>query len=274
MKIFRIGSCRVFLIPNVFYGNINFVNESIGYTHSIKEHIQLIKYLRGELEIPTELLQYVYTFYAGDLKKQNIDKLFHCNKLALEKTDAYLIEICSLKVIKHKDIYLNLSNFLEYYLWNLPKPDDSLLAECIQYKQCLDEFSSDFEELIYLCHNKPIIFTGHLNLKKENNQYIESRQLINSLIKQYSTIHNKFYYDLSPKISREPNKYVEQDLIHLKKPSLYLARDSINTLLHGDELSKFAKFILRIKSLYSRLQNLNISSVQRKFIIVLKKMFL
>ncbi|MDQ7787555.1 MAG: hypothetical protein RDU01_08095 [Thermodesulfovibrionales bacterium] len=231
MRIFRIGSCRVYSIPNDFNGNFIFLNEPVGYTHTIKEHIQLIKHLRGEKQIPSEFLQYIYTFYGGNQKRQDIDSLFLHNKLMIDKADLYLVEISSLKVIEYNGYYFQQNRFLKYSNHNIPPPSEELLVNYKIYTQNDIDFHRDYVALIDELRDKPIIFTGHINLKKENNEYIENRQTINTLLEKFSKMHGKFYYDLSTKISNSPAEFVSHDLLHLKTKGLILARDCIREIV-------------------------------------------
>ena len=232
MKIFRIGSCRIFDIPNSFDGDHEFINSPIGYTHTIKEHIQLIKHLRGELKIPSELLQYIYTFYGGDQRKENIEDIFLRNTEDINIADIFLVEISSLKIIEFSDLFFQISRFKWHYKWNIPTPGTDLLSNCREYVQQEEDFNRDFHKLSTMLRTKPIIYTGQINIKTEKNEYLPNRRLINSLVSRNSAISGNYYYDLSKPIESAPSKYIENDLVHLKDNAFNLARDYIEQMIN------------------------------------------
>ncbi len=232
IDIFRIGSCRVFGIPNQFRENIQFINIPIGYTHSLKEHIQLIKFLRGEIVISDDLLKYIFTFYGGNEKKENIRSIVKSNRKFLEQADVYLVEVCTLKIIKYNHLYLQRSRFIEHEKRGIEIPSEDILSGYNQYLQNESDFLESLEKIIRLLNNKPIIFTGHLNVKTNSGKYIKNRQKINKMLLKYTRMQeNICYYNLSGIIDKNPRKYIDEDLAHLKMPALLLAKNKIRNIL-------------------------------------------
>ncbi len=237
-KIFRMGSCRIFLIPDENQADFEFINEPIGHTHTLKEHIQLVKFLRGDLTIPSDLLKYIYTFYGGDQKRADIDKVLEGNRQTIDQADAYLVEVCSLKILCYGDIFFQLSRFTKSERWNIEKPSEELSGNTRIYVQDEDEFHRDFRMLVELLHDKPIIFTGHIDVQTENGDYIPGRAQINQMLKKYACVHGKHYYDLSEDVGKNREKYVQQDLTHLKEAAFRLASQRIAGIVTGQPVPR------------------------------------
>ena len=98
MSITLFGTCR---INNILNNNLN---NYLNYTHSTKEVIQLIKFLKGELVIPepynklcfrTAITENKFIYYKDTYNKLFVD------------TDTFIIEICSSKKYTHNNFYLH-----------------------------------------------------------------------------------------------------------------------------------------------------------------------
>ncbi|MBD3421464.1 MAG: hypothetical protein GF398_15205 [Chitinivibrionales bacterium] len=233
MKIYRLGSCRVFYIPNTFQADHSFINEAIGYSHTLKEHVQLIKFLKEEITIPEELLKYIFTFYGGDQRREDINQVYASNRKALREAEVFVAEVSSLKILQYQNLYFQISRFDSHHLWNIPKPSDELLDNTRHYKQDEAEFYHDFKEFLDLVDNRPVIFTGHINIKTKEGTYIESRRILNGLLQRYSNRHGMHYYDLSDEIESNLDKYIDDDLTHLRGPAWELAGTYIEDIIEN-----------------------------------------
>lgn len=250
-KIFRMGSCRVFLVPSENRADFEFINEPIGHTHTLKEHIQLVNFLRGDITIPPDLLKYIYTFYGGNQKRADIDQVLESNRQAIDRADAYLVEVCSLKILCYRDIFFQLSRFTLGERWNIEKPSDELSGNTCIYVQDEDEFSHDFRTLVELLHDKPVIFTGHINIRAEGGDYIPSRMQISQMLEKHAYMYGKYYYDLSGDIEGNREKYIQHDLIHLKEAAFRLASHRIAGIVTGQPVPSAPQMLPKGKEIPS-----------------------
>ena len=239
MNIYRIGSCRIFRINSRFkifrinsrFKKFNFINNPIGHTHTPCEAIQLVNFVRGQKKIPSHLLKYIFTFYGGDQYKKNIEDIYKKNQKDIDNADVYLVELCSLKLIKYKDIYFQISRFDSCSKWNIEKPSNDILNLIERSFYTYKMFHDDILKLSKLLDNKPIIFTGHINIKNQNGVYFEGRQQVNEWIKRVCDLYGYYYYDLSSDINKDLSKYIKPDLIHFKKPTYALAKQKITNIV-------------------------------------------
>ena len=181
MSITLFGTCR---INNIL--NSNNLNNLLNYTHSTKEVIQLIKFLKGELVIPepynklcfrTAIIQNKFIYY-----KDTFNKL-------LDDTDTFIIEICSSKKYIHNNFYLHhLCVDKRFSCWNKNTPIEILNNFKIE-KQSDEVIENDILEIQKMLYPKKIVIVSHYNSKK-NDKYINSRNhlinLLNSICKKYN----------------------------------------------------------------------------------------
>ena len=174
------GTCRL----NQILNNNN-LNKLLNYTHSTKEVIQLIKFLKGELVIPepynklcfrTAIAQDKFIYYKDDYNKLFVD------------TDTFIIEICSSKKYTHNNFYLHhLCVDKRFSSWN-NTPED-ILNNFIIEKQSDEEIENDILEIQKILYPKKIIIVSHYNVKK-GGQYINSRyhliNLLDNICKKYN----------------------------------------------------------------------------------------
>ena len=99
MTITLFGTCR---LNNIH--NHNGLNNLINYSHSTKEVIQLINFLKGELSIPKPYNKLCFRTAICDNKFIDYNDTY--NKLFID-TDIFIIEICSNKKYIHNDFYLH-----------------------------------------------------------------------------------------------------------------------------------------------------------------------
>ena len=99
MSITLFGTCRIYYILNN-----NNLNNYLNFTHSTKEVIQLIKFLKGELVIPEPYNK--VCFRTGITENKFIDYNDTYNKLFVD-TDTFIIEIFSNKKYIHNNFYLH-----------------------------------------------------------------------------------------------------------------------------------------------------------------------
>jgi len=198
MKIFASGSCRILnslnngydkIIPihSLYHGHvgINF----LGKLHNTRQHIQFIKFIKDDLNVPENILQQFLTSYTGvhlqcgdpslnPFKKNTIKNQF-------DECDWYIIEISSLK------LYINNGYEVQYELTNN-----------YEYRiQTVDELIEDLHTLRKIIPNKKILFQCHFrpNIIYDNEtKAITKREVIyNTLLKFCNNNNNVFLYDPS-----------------------------------------------------------------------------
>jgi hypothetical protein len=191
MSITLFGTCRLNKIKNH-----NNLNNLATYTHSTKEVIQLIKFLKGILVIPKPYNMLCFRSAICENKYINYnDKL---NKLFLN-TDIYIIEICTRKKYIHNGYYMHHLPFDKQwhqldnhkhkcYIDRTPK---NILNNFKIENQTDEEIENDILEIQKMLYPKKIIIVSHYN-SKINTQYIGSR---NDLINLLDTICKK--HDIS-----------------------------------------------------------------------------
>ena len=97
MSITLFGTCRLNKIANH-----NNLNNLINYSHSTKEVIQLIKFLKGEGMIPPPYNTLCFRTAICENKGIHYNEVY--NKLFVD-TDIFIIEICSNKKYIHQQFY-------------------------------------------------------------------------------------------------------------------------------------------------------------------------
>ena len=181
MTITLFGTCRLTNIPNH-----NNLNNMLNYTHSTKEVIQLIKFLKGELTIsePYNTL----CFRTGIVEKKPIYYDNTYNKLFLD-SDTFIIEVCSRKKYIHGGFYLHhLCVDKRFNENNQNNTQIDIFNNHTVEKQSNEEIENDILEIQKLLYPKKIIIVSHYNAKL-NGEYIKDR---NDLIHTLETVCKKY----------------------------------------------------------------------------------
>ena len=173
MSITLFGTCR---LNNIY--NHNNLNNLINYSHSTKEVIQFINFLKGELSIPKPYSQ--LCFRTAIIENKFIDYNDIYNKLFIN-TDIFVIEICSNKKYIHNNFYLHHICVDKRFSCHNNNTPDKILNNFIIEKQSDEEIENDILEIQKMLYPKKIIIVSHYN-SKQNGEYINSRNhLINLL---------------------------------------------------------------------------------------------
>jgi hypothetical protein len=178
MSITLFGSCRINLPDN------NNLNNLITYTHSTKEVIQYIKFLKGELIIPTPYN--ILCFRTAICENKCINYEDKYNKLFMD-TDLFIIEICSNKKYIHNDFYLHHLCVDKRCGEIINQTPSEILDTFIFEKQSDEEIENDILEIQKMLYPKKIIIVSHYNAI-HNGEYIKTR---NHLINLLDTICKK-----------------------------------------------------------------------------------
>ena len=225
MSITLFGTCR---LNNIH--NHNNLNNLINYSHSTKEVIQFINFLKGELSIPNPYNK--LCFRTGICHNKFIDYNDTYNKL-FNDTDIFIIEICSNKKYIHNNFYLHHlcvdKRFSDYFHKNTP---NEILNNFIIEKQSDEEIENDILEIQKKLYPKKIIIVSHYNSKK-NGKYLNSR---NNLINLLDCICKK--YDIpfiNPTIvlsNYDQEQVMKNDLGHYTDIGINEFSNYINNFLH------------------------------------------
>ena len=204
------GTCR---INNIKYNNN--LNNLTTYTHSTKEVIQLIHFLKGELNIPTPYN--MLCFRTAIVEYNNTGGHINysdANKQLFLETDVFVVEICSNKKYIHNNYYLH-----HLYVdklrpdWHNLTPDDILNNHIIQI-QTDEEIEQDILEIQKLLYPKKMIVVSHIDLKL-NGEYIKSRHdLINLLDRICKKYHISFINPMKILSNFAQEDLVENNLTH------------------------------------------------------------
>ena len=167
------------------FSGVNF----LGKLHNTKQHIQFIKWIKDEIEIPQIILNSFLTSYSNldaieskDLipaKKQNI-------KDAFDSCDFYIFEICSLKLYE-KDGYQVQNELTNNYISKIQSSDDLYHDLEILYS-----LIPKGKKVIFQCHFRPNIIYNNSSKMVINREIIYNR--LNDFCMRNS---NTYIYDPS-----------------------------------------------------------------------------
>ena len=180
MSITLFGTCR---LNNIH--NHNGLNNLINYSHSTKEVIQFINFLKGELSIPNPYNKLCFRTAICDNKFIDYNDTY--NKLFIN-TDIFIIEICSNKKYIHNGFFLHhLCVDKRFSGYNKNTPHE-ILNNFIIEKQSDEEIENDILEIQKMLYPKKIIIVSHYN-SKQNGEYMNAR---NNLIDLLDRICKKY----------------------------------------------------------------------------------
>jgi hypothetical protein len=184
MSITLFGTCR---LNNIY--NHNNLNNLISYTHSTKEVIQFINFLKGELSIPEPYNK--LCFRSAICENKFIDYNDTYNKLFID-TDIFIMEICSNKKYIHNDFYLHHLCVDKRFSWYNNNTPDYILNNFIILKQSDEEIENDILEIQKMLYPKKIIIVSHYN-SKQNGEYINERNNLINLLENICKKNNIYF---------------------------------------------------------------------------------
>jgi hypothetical protein len=196
--VFVSGSCRLLTVINSGYRKIspihsmfyNFAGVNfLGKLYNTKQHIQFIKFIKDEIDIPNDILKKFLTSYSNiqnceditliPVKNQNIkSKFIGC--------EWYIFEICSLKLYKNNgfDVHHELTSEYNFVL----QTGDELLSDL----HTIRELIPLHKKILFQVHFRPnIIFNSE-------DKKIHKREIIYNVVNQYcKNTKNTYMYDPS-----------------------------------------------------------------------------
>ena len=223
MSITLVGTCRL----DKIYGHNN-LNNLINYTHSTKEVIQFIKFLKGELSIPIPYNQ--LCFRTAIVNHTFLEYQNSYNELFMN-TDIFVIEICSRKKYIHNGFYLHhLCVDKRFSGYNNNTPEEVMNNFVIE-TQSDEEIENDILEIKQLLYPKKIIIVSHYNAK-QNGEYIHSRNSLINLLDSICKTHDiPFVNPTSVLFGYSQEEVMGLDLGHYTELGIIEFTDYMNSYL-------------------------------------------
>ena len=220
MSITVFRTCRIDKIKNN-----NNLNNFLNYTHSTKEVIQLINFLKGNLKIPIPYNN--LCFRTGINNWCYINYNYEYTKLFLN-TDIFIIEICSKKLYIHNDYYLHHLCVDKRFQESHKNTPSEILKNHTVKIQSDDEIENDIINIQKLLYPKKIIIISHYNSKKDNELMYDRNHLI-CLLDNICNKHNIPFINPTEVLSNYTQEEVmTSDLGHFTDFGLNIFNDYIN----------------------------------------------
>lgn len=217
-KVFISGSCRLVTTINNGRGKINPIHSMfhnfvginfLGKLHNTKQHIQFIKWINDEIELPLDILSSFLTLYGiyGDSKARETyvisPQLLNENTIkkknikdAFNNCDYYIFEICSLKLYE-KNGYQVQFELTDHYNCLIQSETD--LYNDLQILQGLIPKG---KKIIFQIHFRPNI------IYNDPSKAIDKREIIYNVVSNFCNTHENVYlYDPSVLLSTDKSLY-------------------------------------------------------------------
>jgi len=225
MSITLFGTCRLRKIDHH-----NDLHNLITYSHSTKEVIQLITFLKGELVIPFPYNQ--LCFRTAIRKNTCIDYNDTYHKLFVD-SDLFIIEICSMKKYVHNTFYVHHlcvdKRFSEHHQHT---PADIAQNHTIE-TQTDEEIEHDILNIQQLLFPKKMLIVSHYNSMLDG-EYIPSRNHLIQLLDCICRKHDIPFIDPTRVLSKHRQETVmSSDLGHYTEFGLKEFGDYVNRYIVG-----------------------------------------
>lgn len=195
MNICIIGTCRL-QNPLFHHGHISECGLQGQFVHTTPEIIQRIDFLKGNLFLDN-MVDYIFRKPIDQSKFRPID---------FDKVDLFVIEVCSIKLVSFNEFYLqgnkldelllkekehNFDNWMKAHQFLRDSDKNKELCKvgkntynifdvlsCMQYeKQTYEMLENDLKKILDSI-DKPTLFVNHINMKKPDGCYIETRDFL------------------------------------------------------------------------------------------------
>jgi hypothetical protein len=212
MKVFASGSCRLITTIGNGRGKIQPIHSMfdnffginfLGKLHNTKQHIQFIKWINDEIDIPQDILSSFLTSYGlfnnsrngieplelNPIKKQTI-------KDAFNDCDTYIFEICSIKLYERDgyQVQFELTNNYTCVLQSKTDIYDDL--------KILQELIPKGKKIIFQIHFRPNIIYNNAS------KTIDKREIIYNVVNNFCNTHDNVYiYDPSILLNTDTSLY-------------------------------------------------------------------
>jgi hypothetical protein len=202
MKVFSSGSCRLVSSINDGRGKIepihsmfhNFVGINfLGKLHNTKQHIQFIKWIEDQIELPEHILSSFLTSYGAYQGSRNGNEPLELNPIkkkiikdAFNDCDCYIFEICSLKLYEKDGCQVQYELTNDYTC--VTQSESDLYNDLLLLRSLIPEG----KKLIIQTHFRPNIIYDDMS------KAIEKREIIYNVVTTFCRDHTNVYvYDPS-----------------------------------------------------------------------------
>lgn len=174
------GTCR---FGKVHYNNN--LNEMISYTHTTKEVLQFIHFLKGEIVIPPPYNTLCFRTAIDKSIGIHMDNHYKCK---YDHSKVFIIELCSRKKYIHNNYILHhICVDKRMTIFNNNTPRHILDSYTIE-TQSDEEIENDILEIQKILYPRKVVIVSHYN-SKLNGQYIESRNELVCLLEKICEKH-------------------------------------------------------------------------------------
>jgi FkbM family methyltransferase len=161
------------------------LNNLISYTHSTKEVLQFIHFLKEDITMPPPYN--TLCFRTGI--NENIDiGINNHYKYKFENSKIFIIEICSRKKYIHNNYLLHHTCVDKRFSFFNNTPKEILDSYTIE-TQSDEEIENDILEIQKILYPRKVVIVSHYN-SKLNGEYIESRNELVCLLEKICIKHN------------------------------------------------------------------------------------
>lgn len=209
--VFVSGSCRLVTTINNGRNKIspihsmchNFAGVNfLGKLYNTKQHIQFIKFIKDEIDIPNDILKLFLTSYSNvpncedpallPIKKQNIKNSFN-------DCDLYIFEVCLLKLYKTGGFEVHHELTSEYTC--VLQTEEELFADLHTIRQ----FIPLHKKIVFQVHFRPNV------IYNDTKKTIIQREIIYSVVNKFcKNAENTYIYDPSI-LLRENHSLINDD---------------------------------------------------------------
>jgi hypothetical protein len=201
------GSCRLSYVAN----NTR-LSDTISYTHTTREVLQLIHFIKGHLHLqpPYDTI----CFRNGILRGGPVrwDPIF---RNLYEQTDVFVVEVCSRKKYMHGGLCLHdLSVDNRFPDFNRATPA-KILEEFKMEEQTDEEIRQDLLELKATLAPKKMVVVSHYNAKLPSGEYLSSRNTLVQFLKGVCAENAIPFFDPTEMLSEfSQESVISPDLSH------------------------------------------------------------
>lgn len=196
------GTCR---FDKIHY-NTN-LNNLISYTHTTKEVLQFIRFLKGEINIPPPYNTLCFRTAIDKSIGINMDNHYKCK---FENSQVFIIELCSKKKYIHNNYILHhicVDKRMTIFNNNTPQ---HILESYTMETQSDEEIENDILEIQKILYPRKVVIVSHYN-SKINDEFIESRNNLVCLLDKICEKHGISFINPSEALGPYSQEQVMSD---------------------------------------------------------------
>ena len=196
------GTCR--------FGKVQYntnLNEMISYTHTTKEVLQLISFLKEEIAIPPPYNTLCFRTAIDKSIGIHMDNHYKCK---FDNTKVFFIELCSRKKYIHNNYILHhICVDKRMTIFNNNTPRHILDSYTIE-TQSDEEIENDILEIQKILYPRKVVIVSHYN-SKLNGTYIDSRNSLVCLLDKICEKHGISFINPSEALGQYSQEQVMSD---------------------------------------------------------------